>query len=210
MGKTYTYIHPKREEGDVMVKKRKKRWSVGKKLLIFFVIAILAAFSILNIPILEKVIYPYPNQAIIENYATQYGVDPLFVVSVIREESKFLSKSESHKGAKGLMQLMPSTAQSIAESLGDKTYSEEDLLNPEKNIQYGTWYLASLQRVFANNTTLVTAAYNGGRGHVQEWINNGQIDPNNIRLQDIPFKETRDYVGRVLKSYEKYNKIYRK
>jgi len=193
-----------------MVKKRKKRWTMGKKLLILFMIAILAAFSILNIPIVEKVIYPYPNQAIIEKYATQYGVDPLFVVSVIREESKFLSKSESHKGAKGLMQLMPSTAQSIAESLGDKTYSEEDLLNPEKNIQYGTWYLASLQRVFANNTTLVTAAYNGGRGHVQEWIKNGQIDPNNIRLQDIPFKETRDYVGRVLKSYEKYNKLYRK
>ena len=193
-----------------MVKKRKKRWSVGKKLFIFFVIAILAAFSILNIPILEKVIYPYPNQAMIENYATQYGVDPLFVVSIIREESRFHSKSESHKGAKGLMQLMPSTAQSIAESLGDKTYSEEDLLKPEKNIQYGTWYLASLQRVFANNTTLVTAAYNGGRGHVQEWINNGQIDPNNIRLQDIPFKETRDYVGRVLKSYEKYNKLYGK
>jgi soluble lytic murein transglycosylase len=193
-----------------MVNKRKKRRTWGKELLIFFVIAILAVFSILNIPILEKVIYPYPNQAIIENYATQYGVDPLFVVSVIREESKFLSKSESHKGAKGLMQLMPSTAQSIAESLGDKTYSEEDLLNPEKNIQYGTWYLASLQRVFANNTTLVTAAYNGGRGHVQEWIDNGQIDPNNIRVQDIPFKETRDYVGRVLKSYEKYTKLYLK
>lgn len=193
-----------------MVKKRKKRWTMGKKLFIFLGIAILAAFSILNIPILEKVIYPYPDQAIIENYATQYGVDPLFVVSVIREESKFFSKSESHKGAKGLMQLMPSTAQSIAESLGDKTYREEDLLNPEKNIQYGTWYLASLQRVFANNTTLVTAAYNGGRGHVQEWIKNGQIDPNNIRLQDIPFKETRDYVGRVLKSYEKYNKLYHK
>jgi len=164
----------------------------------------------MNIPILEKVIYPYPNQAIIEKYAKQYGVDPLFVVSVIREESKFLPQSESHKGAKGLMQLMPSTAQSIAVSLGDKTYKAEDLLSPEKNIQYGTWYLASLQKVFANNTTLVIAAYNGGRGHVQEWIKSGQIDPNNIRLQDIPFKETQDYVGRVLKSYQKYIKLYRK
>jgi len=193
-----------------MVKKRHKRQIVGKKLVIFIVLAILAAFCILNTPSLEKIIYPYPKQAIIEKYAKLYGVDPLFVVSVIREESKFLSKSESHKGAKGLMQLMPSTAQSIAVSLGDKTYREEDLLNPEKNIQYGTWYLASLQKVFANNKTLVTAAYNGGRGHVQEWINNGQIDPNNIRLQDIPFKETRDYVGRVLKSYEKYNQLYHK
>ena len=210
MGKTYTYIYPKREEGDVMVKKRKKRWTRGKKLFIFTVIAILAAFSILNIPILEKVIYPYPNQEIIENYATLYGVDPLLVVSVIREESKFDSKSESHKGAKGLMQLMPSTAQEVAKSLGDKTYTEEGLLIPEKNIQYGTWYLASLQKAFAGNTTLVTAAYNGGRGHVQEWITSGQIDSKNIHIEDIPFKETRDYVGRVLKSYEKYNKLYGK
>jgi len=192
-----------------MVKTRRKRWIIGKKIFIFCFIAILAAFSIINMPFFEKIIYPYPNQAIIEKYATQYGVDPLFVVSVIREESKFLPQSESHKGAKGLMQLMPSTAQAISESLGDKTYTEQDLLNPEKNIQYGTWYLASLQKVFSNNTTLVTAAYNGGRGHVQEWIKNGQIDPNNIRLQDIPFKETRDYVGRVLKSYQKYNKLYK-
>ena len=193
-----------------MAKKRKKRQTMGKKILIIFGIAILAAFSILNIPLLEKVIYPYPNQAIIEKYAEQYGVDPLLVIAVIREESKFFSQSESHKGAKGLMQLMPNTAQSIAESLGDKTYKEEDLLNPEKNIQYGTWYLASLQKAFANNTTLVTAAYNGGRGHVQEWINSGQIDLNNINLQDIPFKETRDYVGRVVRSYEQYKRLYRK
>ena len=193
-----------------MVKRRKKRSKMGRRLVISCILAILAAFSIMNIPILEKVIYPYPNQAIIEKYAKQYGVDPLFVVSVIREESKFLPQSESHKGAKGLMQLMPSTAQSIAVSLGDKTYKAEDLLSPEKNIQYGTWYLASLQKVFANNTTLVIAAYNGGRGHVQEWIKSGQIDPNNIRLQDIPFKETQDYVGRVLKSYQKYIKLYRK
>lgn len=193
-----------------MVRKRKKRWTMGKRIVMFLVIAILTSYSILNIPMLEKVIYPYPNRAIIENYAHKYGVDPLFVISVIREESKFISQSESNKGAKGLMQLMPSTAQSISESLGDKTYSEGDLLNPEKNIQYGTWYLASLQKVFANNTTLVTAAYNGGRGHVQEWIKTGQIDPENIRQQDIPFKETRDYVGRVLKSYQKYITLYGK
>lgn len=193
-----------------MTKKQKKRWTMGKKIFIFFMLAILAVFSILNIPFLEKVIYPYPNQAIIEKYAIQYGVDPLLVIAVIREESKFLPQSESHKGAKGLMQLMPSTAQSISESLGDKTYSDTDLLNPEKNIQYGTWYLASLKKLFSNNTTLVIAAYNGGRGHVQDWIKTGQINPNNIRLQDIPFKETQDYVGRVLKSYDKYIKLYRK
>jgi soluble lytic murein transglycosylase len=106
------------------------------------------------------------------------------------------------------MQVMPSTARYIAQSIGDKTYSDDDLLSPEKNIQYGTWYLASLDKEFSQNVTLVIAAYNGGRGHVQEWIKAGRIDPDNVLQQDIPFKETRDYVGRVLKSYQKYIKLY--
>ncbi|MDR3601525.1 MAG: lytic transglycosylase domain-containing protein [Desulfosporosinus sp.] len=191
-----------------MDKKKLKRWMSGRNIGIVILLAILTAYAVSQIPALEKIVYPYPHRDIIEKYAAQYGVDPLIVVAVIREESKFLPQSESHKGAKGLMQLMPSTAQSISESIGDKTYSDNDLLNPEKNIQYGTWYLASLQKVFSNNMTLVIAAYNGGRGHVQEWITTGQIDPKNIRQQDIPFKETRDYVGRVLKSYQKYITLY--
>jgi soluble lytic murein transglycosylase len=192
-----------------MIKKKKAFGSVAKRLLIVLTTLILIGYSLQSIPILEKIFYPYPNQKIVEKYAAQYGVDPLFVVSIIREESKFFPKSQSHKGAIGLMQLMPNTAQSIAESLGDKNFTNEDLLNPEKNIQYGTWYLSSLEKVFSNNTILVIAAYNGGRGHVQEWINNGQINPQNIREEDIPFKETRDYVGRVLKSYQKYITLYR-
>lgn len=191
-----------------MSKKITKPWTIGKKISVFFVLVFLIAFSMLQIPVLEKIIYPYPHRAIIEKYAAQYGVDPLLVVAVIREESKFLPQSESHKGAKGLMQLMPSTARSIAPSIGDKTYSDDDLLIPEKNIQYGTWYLASLEKEFSENTTLAIAAYNGGRGHVQEWIKSGQINPGNLRQQDIPFKETQDYVGRVLKSYRKYIALY--
>lgn len=192
-----------------MAKKNSRRWMNGLKLSLFFALCIFLGYSILQISDLQKIIYPYPHRAIVEKYAAQYGVDPLFVLAVIREESKFLPQSESHKGAKGLMQLMPSTAQSIAKSIGDKSYSDEVLLDPEKNIQYGTWYLASLQKLFSNNQTLVIAAYNGGSGHVQEWIKSGLIDPANIREGDIPFKETRDYVERVLNSYQKYIKLYR-
>lgn len=192
-----------------MAKKKLKRWTNGQKIGLLIILFVLVGYSLLQINALQKIIYPYPHRTIIEKYAIQYGVDPLLALAVIREESKFLPQSESHKGAIGLMQLMPSTAQSIAESIGDKAYSDEDLLNPEKNIQYGIWYLSSLQKLFSNNRTLVIAAYNGGRGHVQEWIKSGQIDPENIRQQDIPFKETRDYVGRVLNSYQKYIKLYR-
>jgi soluble lytic murein transglycosylase len=157
--------------------------------------------------VFQKFIYPYPYRMIIEKYAYSYGIDPLLVVSVMREESKFLPRSESHKGAIGLMQLMPSTAQAIAKGLGDKDYNEQDLVNPEINIKYGTWYLASLKKEF-NNTILLLAAYNGGRGHVKEWIDNKQIDITQVRQQDIPFEETREYAEKVLRSYQKYSKLY--
>jgi len=191
-----------------MGKKKMKSWMLIRRIIIFILLVIVAVYGMLQIPALEKVIYPYPHRAIIEKYSAQYGVDPLLVVAVIREESKFLPQSESRKGAKGLMQLMPTTARSIAQSIGDKTYSDDDLLNPEKNIQYGTWYLASLEKEFSQNTSLVIAAYNAGRGHVQEWIKAGQIDPSNLLQETIPFKETRDYVGRVLNSYQKYMTLY--
>ena len=185
-----------------------KIWTMIRRITILSLFIIIAVYGMLQIPALEKVVYPYPHRAIIEKYSALYGVDPLLVVAVIREESKFLPQSESRKGAKGLMQLMPTTARSIAQSIGDKTYTDDDLLNPEENIQYGTWYLASLEKEFSQNTTLVIVAYNAGRGHVQEWIKAGQINPSNLLQANIPFKETRDYVSRVLNSYQKYISLY--
>ncbi len=188
-------------------KKYRARVLLRNTLFILLIGAILF-WGIGQTPLYKKIIYPYPHRMLIEKYANQYGVDPLLVVSVMREESKFLPLSESHKGAKGLMQLMPSTAQSIAKSLGDKEYTEQDLGIPEKNIQYGTWYLASLKKEFDNNPILILAAYNGGRGHVKEWIKNNQLNLTQLRHQDIPFQETRQYVGKVLKSYQIYSKLY--
>ncbi len=190
-----------------------KNKKIMTKVLLIRVLFILILGSVLvwgigQTSVYQKIIYPYPHRLLIKKYATLYGVDPLLVVSVIREESKFLPQSESHKGAKGLMQIMPSTASSIAKSMGDKNYNDQDLIKPEKNIQYGTWYLASLKKEFDSNPTLILAAYNGGRGHVKEWLNNNQLKLEQLRLQDIPFEETRQYVERVLKSYQIYSKLY--
>lgn len=189
-------------------KKKKFRARVLLRKIIFFALIGFILFWVLGqTTAFQKFIYPYPYRMIIEKYAYSYGIDPLLVVSVMREESKFLPRSESHKGAIGLMQLMPSTAQAIAKGLGDKDYNDQDLVNPEINIQYGTWYLASLKKEF-NNTILMLAAYNGGRGHVKEWIDNNQINLSQVRQQDIPFEETREYVEKVLRSYQKYSKLY--
>lgn len=180
-----------------------------KKSILFILVLLLLGWGFSQTSVIQKLLYPYPHRNLIEKYASLYNVDPLLVVAVIREESKFLPQSESRKGAKGLMQLMPNTARWISQNLGEKDYSDEDLLKPEKNIQYGTWYLASLAKEFHGNMTLILAAYNGGRGHVKEWINTDQIDLDHVRAQDIPFRETREYVQRVLKSYERYINLYR-
>ncbi|GAB6170666.1 lytic transglycosylase domain-containing protein [Paradesulfitobacterium aromaticivorans] len=179
-----------------------------KRIFVLTLAAVLLAWATGQIDAIQKMLYPYPYRATVEKFSAQYGVDPLLVAAVIREESRFLPKSESHKGAKGLMQLMPATSRWIAQSLGDKNYSDEGMVVPEKNIQYGTWYLANLQKEFNNDLTLSLAAYNGGSGHVKEWIELKQLDPENIRQEDIPFQETREYVGRVLKSYARYIKLY--
>lgn len=190
----------------------KKRGVKRRKISRYIVLGIafvIFIFFTSRFPPVQKILYPYPHRATIEKYAKEYGVDPLLVISVMREESKFLPRSESHKGAKGLMQLMPETAKWIAQNMGEKGYSEADLLNPEKNIQFGTWYLANLENEFSGNIILVIAAYNGGRGHVKEWIQTEQIDPGNVKSSGIPFQETRQYVERVLQSYQKYIMLYR-
>lgn len=159
--------------------------------------------------IIGKILYPYPYKQIIEKYAHSYGVDPLLVVSVMREESHFLTHSSSHKGAIGLMQLMPETAKDISAWL-DEDYNLIDLKNPEDNIRYGTWYLSSLDKQFSGNSILVLAAYNAGSGRVSNWLRTSPRDLNTYLIEDIPFQETRDYVTKVLKSYRKYSGLYQR
>jgi len=186
------------------VRKRGKRTGVLIKILI---LTLLIGFATQH-SVPQKIVYPYFYRDTIERYAKEYGVDPLLVVSVIREESKFIPISVSHKGAQGLMQLMPETASWIAAKLGDSSYSLESLRHPEKNIQYGTWYLANLKKEF-DDVALIIAAYNGGIGRVKEWLETGKIKSDRFQIEDIPYKETREYVAKVLKSYEKYQALYR-
>lgn len=185
------------------VRRKKKR----SGFLLFLIIGIVAFSFIFQPPPIKKVLYPYPYRTLIEQYAEEYNVDPLLVISVIRAESTFLPKSESPKGALGLMQLMPDTAKWIAETLGDGSFEQSMLKEPAKNIQYGTWYIASLEKEF-RDITLVLAAYNGGRGHVNEWIRSEQLKINDLKTEDIPFRETREYVQRVMDNYENYTKLY--
>ncbi len=159
-------------------------------------------------PVQKKYIYPFPHQNLIQLYADANGVDTALVASVIMNESKFREDVHSHRGAVGLMQIMPDTAEWIAGRMGDDDFTIEKLHDPETNIRYGVWYLAELEREFEGNEVLALAAYNAGRGTVWDWYDERGWTMSFHALSDIPYPETRNYVKNVLKCRDKYKKLY--
>lgn len=156
----------------------------------------------------KRYIYPYPYKELIEHYAVEYELDPLLIVSVIRVESKFAAQARSPKGAVGLMQLMPETAEWIAVQLEYPEFQLSDLEKPEVNIKFGSWYLASLKKEFKDNEFLLLAAYNGGRGNVKQWMQRYGWTMRFQEVEQIPFRETKEYVGRVLHDKRRYQQLY--
>lgn len=158
----------------------------------------------------KSYIYPYPYQEIVLRYSTRYGVDNALVAAVIKTESKFKMNVTSDRGAIGLMQLMPETAEWIAGELGDKrrVMMQEDIRDPEVNLRYGIWYLSVLLREFGGNEILALAAYNAGIGNVHEWMEQYGWTDDFRQVDDIPFEETKEYVKLVLKNKVKYKALY--
>lgn len=153
--------------------------------------------------------YPIHYKDEIRYHARNNGLDPLMVAAIIKVESKYNSEAESRKGALGIMQIMPDTAEWIVE----KAKMEDvplDRLKEETaaNIQIGTWYLRWLSEQFDGNMIEVIAAYNAGPTNVKNWIKSGRWDGRLETAKDIPFIETRHYVQRVSHYYNQYSSIY--
>ena len=146
-------------------------------------------------PWYERIRYPLRYESIVRVHARNYGLDPTLLAAVIYAESKFDAGARSDSGAIGLMQLTPGTARGIAIRTGGTAFRVDDLLDPEINVRYGSWYLRHLFQKYGDER-LVLAAYNAGQGNVDRWRANGG---------EIRFAETRAYVARV----EKLKRIYR-
>jgi soluble lytic murein transglycosylase len=136
-------------------------------------------------------------------------VPRLPVAAVIYAESKFRDQT-SHAGARGLMQITPATARYIARLSGGTTFEQGDLATPQVNISYGVYYLRYLLRRYGENKVLALAAYNGGEGNVDRWIVDASMSERSFGLDEIPFTETREYVGRVLDVQRDYRRKYRR
>lgn len=152
--------------------------------------------------------YPLEHSATVYASAQANKVPYSLVAGVILAESKFNEHAESAPGALGLMQLMPETAHWIAEQMNEPKLTDNDIKEPDTNIKLGTWYLAYLLNEFKGNKVLALAAYNAGRGHVEEWMTQYGWGDDFDNIEDIPFAETREYVTAVLKNQEKYESLY--
>ena len=130
-------------------------------------------------------------------------IEPCLVLSVVREESRYNSSARSSKGALGLMQLMPDTASWI---LRDEI-SGMQLVEPSVNISAGTAYLDYLYRRF-ETTEYVVASYNGGPNNVTKWIRSNPERSIERFIEEIPYRETRNFVKRVYTSYQMYRFLY--
>jgi len=154
-----------------------------------------------------KAAYPGGYVPIIQEYA-RTGIDPYLVAGLIREESLYDGRATSPVGALGLMQLMPTTAKVVATRLGLPAPRREALFDTHLNIQLGTAYVTRLLRKFKGNLVYTVAAYNAGPKAVQHWIaNNSHREPDEF-MELIAYRETRQYVKRVLTSYRLYRMLF--
>ena len=152
--------------------------------------------------------YPMKYSEEIVFYSKSFGIDAGLIASVGNVESNFNEKAVSNKGAIGIMQLVPTTAEWLAEKSGN-VYSEEMLYDGEYNIKLGSFYLKYLLNIFNDEKTAI-CAYNAGQGNVANWLKNTQYSQDGKTLTKIPFKETRNYLSKVLKNYRYYKNRYKK
>ena len=151
-------------------------------------------------------VYKLEYTEYVKKYANEYNVDEYLIYAIIKAESNFEPNAESHRGAKGLMQLMYSTAEDISKRIGIEL-NEDNILEPDININLGTKYISMLIQKY-NNINLALAAYNAGRGNVDGWIEKGTLKSDGSDIENVPFTETNNYVRKILRDYEIYKNIY--
>ena len=142
--------------------------------------------------------FPLPRRTQVTHDATAAGVDPAWAYAIIRAESAWTSDAHSGADAYGLMQLLPGTAKQLAKALKLPYAGARDLFNADTNIALGTHYLGNMALHYDGSQWLASAAYNAGADPVGRWVDaRDGLEPD-FFIETIPYKETREYVARVL------------
>lgn len=184
----------------------------NKKILVCgLIILILIVFLIVFKNKIQRIFYPKLYEEFVSMYSDEYGVDENLIFAVIKAESNFQEDAVSHKDALGLMQIMKETAEDVARKYNieiDFNNSEREILNVQNNIKIGTKYLAVLLEKY-KNIEVAVAAYNAGIGTVDNWIEKEIIKSDGSDIENIPYKETNNYVRKILRNYKIYQDLYK-
>jgi soluble lytic murein transglycosylase len=183
-------------------RRRRRRWLAAgvAAAALGLVVGILVASGAFNKAIQELTL-PLRHEDIIRQQSHEKGVDAALIAAVIYSESKF-EDQESSAGARGLMQITPEAAETIARNSKATTFELNDLSDPEINIKYGTFLLREFLEKYDGDVAAALAAYNAGPGNADKW---GGAD---LTVSEIPFPETRAYVEEVLDKQRAYREKY--
>lgn len=183
--------------------------------ILVIIIFLLATYFILFkiVKIQDKIlknIYPTEYSEYVEKYSEINNVDPYMIYAIIKAESNFNPNVKSGSNAIGLMQLLEATADEMSNNVDEQSITEEELYYPETNIKLGISYYAYLLNHYDGNNVLALTAYNAGMGNVDTWIKTGVIKSDGSDIENIPYKETNNYVRKILRDYQFYIKLYDK
>ena len=176
----------------------------NKSLFVWLGIASIIVLGIFLYLFVMYILYPINYKDEIKKYSQEYNLKTEFVASLINAESGYNPNAISNKGAVGLMQIMPSTAEWIANNIGAE-YNPEYLKKPEYNIRLGCYYLRYLTDKFKDDV-VVLCAYNAGEGVVKSWLNDKSYSSDGKKLDEIPYVSTKNYVKKILSSISVYQK----
>ena len=225
-------------KGEIRIKNSKYEKTKGKKNKVIIIALFLVLIVVLLGPIgfgekMMKIMYSKKYENLVVIYSEKYQVDSDLIFALIKAESNFNSSAVSGKGAKGLMQLMEETAKDVSKKTDLKIEPDERIpldrieldvdnlvnLNSEDNLikfnKIGYYKItiminASILLEKYNNTAIALTAYNAGIGTVDNWIEKGVIKKDGEDIQNIPYKETNNYVRKILRDYKIYKKLYGK
>ena len=158
-------------------------------------------------PLLARMRFPAYYIDVIQPEAAARGIDPLLMLSLIRQESLFNTFATAGAGEKGMMQVIPSTAQYIAEQLNWPDYQHSDLFRPYAGVAFGAFYIDEQLELFNQNAIAALAAYNAGPGRAYDWNALSGGDPD-LFMTAITIDSTRHYVQFIYRNYNIYRALY--
>ena len=157
---------------------------------------------------LWKQVYPTAFPEFVSRFASDHGVPPYFVYSIMTVESTFHPCAVSVANAYGLLQVIPRTGRRIAAALDYGEFTPEVLLEPETSIYFGTYYLGALLKKFRGQELLAAAAYNAGPHRVDRWLRQNPNRDMDLFIEHIPYSQAKNYARSVLEKVARYRRTY--